>query len=215
MKLWLPVGLFVAVAAWMVFAAHSPSDKQGLYTIQNDVQFNEVLGKVRDLIQQPIVNFDSGVKLTDQQVKDLKEGETLIKQMVAYAPANFGPYVMLAKTQRALGEMDQALRNYQQALDMAPKDSNEPSVVITIAEVKFDLGSYYYERSEYDKADKLVDEAIGAVPDNAKYLSTSAAIKSQIGKPNEARTLVDRALKLNPNDATAKSLDVELKRIGH
>lgn len=215
MKHWPLIVVFIAVAAWMAFSGRTPTGDEGLFSITDGQQFNDVLLQVRELSQEPILTFDAGGKLTADQVDHLKEGKNLIRKLIAFAPTNFAPYVMLAKTQRALGETEEATRNYLQALELIPKDSKDPDVVLTGAEVKYDLSTYYYERNEYEKAETLADEAIGTMPTNARYLSGAATIKSQLGKPNEARRLVDMALQYDPNDATARNLDIELRRLGY
>ncbi len=207
--------LFIGLAAWMIVAGRQPTGEEDRYKILTGEQFDAALAKVRDLTQDPILKFDEGRKLTEKQVDDLKEGAKKIQQLIAFEPTNFVPYVMLAKSQRALGQAEEAARNYQQALLLLPKEIKDQDTLWTAAEVNYDLGTHYYENGEYKKAEQYALEAVQMINTHPKYLVGLAAIQAQLGKFKDARTLLDSAMQIDPDNEFSKSLDAELKTVGH
>ena len=208
------VVVFLGICAWMFYAAHQTTGDEGLYSILNDQQFDETFKTVRDMTQQPILDFDSGKKLTQAELDELKKSKELIRRLITYNPTGFPAYVVMAKTERALGEQKEAVRNYEQALLQIPANSTDPNVLWTAAEIRYDLGTYYYESGDLKQAEPLAEEAVLRFPTNARYLSGLAAIKAQLGKFAEARLRVQQALAIDSNDPTARELDAELKKSG-
>lgn len=214
MKHWPFAVALAAIGVWMVAAGRQPTGEEGRYAIVDDVQYAALLADVRDKTQQPILDFDAGFKLSSTQVQNLKDSIKKIKQLIAFEPTNFGPYVMMAKTQRALGNSSEAVRNYEQALILLPDEYADQETLWTAAEVNYDLGTHYYEVSDYKQAEPYALQAVQLINDHPKYLVGLAAIQSQLGKLKDARALVDAAKAIDPDNAFTKSLDEELKRAG-
>ncbi len=215
MKFWPALVLFAALVGWMLIAGRQPTGDEDVYKIISLDQYNAALATVRDLTQDPILKFDEGKQLTKDQLDNLKVGAKKIRQMIAFEPTNFGPYVMMAKSQRALGNAEEAVRNYKQALLLLPKEMTDEETLWTAAEVNYDLGLYYYENGEDKKAEPYALQAVQLVNTHPKYLVGLAAVQAQLGKLKEARILLDTAMKIDPNNTFSKSLDEELKKAGH
>jgi tetratricopeptide (TPR) repeat protein len=214
MKYWPVIVALVAVAVWMVAAGRVTTGEEGRYSIVTDEQYVATLAEVRDKTQQPILDFDAGFKLSTTQVQNLKDSIEKIQQLIAFDPTNFGPYVMMAKTQRALGNSSEAVRHYEQALILLPSEYSDQETLWTAAEVNYDLGTHFYEASDYKRAEPYALQAVQLINDHPKYLVGLAAIQAQLGKLKDARALVDAALAIDPENAFTKSLDDELKRAG-
>jgi tetratricopeptide (TPR) repeat protein len=207
--------LFIGLATWMIVAGRKPSGDEDTFKILTAEQFDAALSKVRDLTQDPILTFDEGKKLTSSQLDDLREGTEKIKQLIAFEPTNFGPYVMMAKSQRALGRAEEAVRNYKQALLLLPKEIKDQETLWTAAEVNYDLGTHYYELGDFRKAEEYALEAVLLINTHPKYLVGLAAIQAQLGKLKDSRALLDSAMQIDPDNEFSKSLDAELKKAGY
>jgi tetratricopeptide (TPR) repeat protein len=214
MRYWPVIIALAAVAVWMIAVGRVPTGEEGRYSIVTDEQYVATLAEVRDKTQQPILDFDAGFKLSTTQVQNLKDSIKTIQRLIAFDPTNFGPYVMMAKTQRALGNSSAAVRNYEQALILLPSEYSDQETLWTAAEVNYDLGTHFYEVSDYKRAEPYALQAVQLINDHPKYLVGLAAIQAQLGKLKDARALVDAALALDPENAFTKSLDDELKRAG-
>lgn len=211
MKYWPLLLVFAAIGAWMYFAAGAPSPDKGLFSILDDDQYRQVMAKVQELTTQPLVDVEEGRKLTETQRKNLERGVQLTKQLIAFQPREFGPYFVLAKAQKALGAVDNAIRNCEQALLLVPKNSDSPEVQSVAAQIEHTVAIYYYEKGLYQQAEAHADNAVKAFVTNPDFLAGAAAIKAQLGKLDDARLYVDTALAIDPNNLTAKDLDIALK----
>ncbi|MEH1997294.1 MAG: tetratricopeptide repeat protein [Nostoc sp.] len=103
----------------------------------------------------------------------------------------------LAKAQEHIGEVEEALYNYQEALKFC-SDEYE----IEKATILHDLGNLYVKQGNYQQALKVcqqvikIDEKDNNKLAKAKSLSQMADIKRELGEPEEALKLYIEALKL-------------------
>ncbi|MCH8979544.1 MAG: hypothetical protein IH945_09935 [Armatimonadetes bacterium] len=206
MKYWVMGGAFVALCVWMILAAGGPRGGDGLYSIHNAVQYNEGLATVRELTEGPIVAFNAGQSLGPEETQALEEGREVAKRLTAYEPRAFGPAFLLANIEQALGDAEEAGRNYHQALLLIPKNTGDPSLRQTEAHIRFNLGRHYFNRNEFLKAEQYADEALVLQHNSSLYHTSAAQIKMRLQKRADARRLVEHALEIDPEDAVAKEL---------
>jgi tetratricopeptide (TPR) repeat protein len=91
-------------------------------------------------------------------------------------------------------EMDRALELARTAHDAAP---NDPSVADT-------LGWIYYKRGSYDSALPLLTDSAAKLTENPEVLLHLGMTQQKLGKTEEARVSLEKALKINPNVAGAE-----------
>ena len=198
----------------MITAGRTPTGEEDLYSILSDAEYNQALKQVQELTQLPITMYDEGSKLSAGQIEDLRKGIELTKKLIAFQPTQFGPYFVMAKAQKALGNVDEAIRNGEQALLLVPMDAQDLETQSVVAEIAHVVSVYYYDTGKYERAEQLSDQAVQLFTTNPDYLAGAAAIKSQLGKLDDARLYVDTALAIDPKNPTALELDGELKRVG-
>ena len=206
MKYWALGGAFAAVCVWMVLAAGGPKGGEGLYSIQSAVQYNQGLATVRELTEGPILAHNAGRALSVEQTEALEEGREVARRLTAYQPREFGPAFLLANIEQALGNADEAGRNYHQALLLIPKNTGDKNLRQTEAHIQFKLGQHYYNRDEFARAEVHADFALALEHNSSLYHIAAASIKMRLDKPAEARQLVEHALEINPDDSEAKEL---------
>jgi tetratricopeptide (TPR) repeat protein len=199
----------------MMAVGRQPTGEEDLYSILGDDEYNQVLALVQDLTQGPITQVDSGLKLNPQQVEDLQRGIDLTKQLIAYQPTQFGPYFVMAKSQYALGNIDEAIRNGEQALLLIPTEDPGQEVLSVHAELAHTLATYYYDKGSYKRAEELADTAVQIHTTNPDYLATAGAIKAQLGLQADAREYANLALALDPKNVNAIELDKALREAGY
>ncbi|MCH7945532.1 MAG: hypothetical protein IIC73_05890 [Armatimonadetes bacterium] len=199
-----------AVCVWMVLAAGRRQGDEGLYSIQNPAQYNAGLTTVRELTGGPIRAHDAGRALSGEQTMALEEAREVARRLTAYEPRAFGPAFLLANIEQALGNADEAGRNYHQALLLIPKDTGDQNLRQTEAHIQFKLGQHYYNRNEFSKAEMYADAALALQHNSSLYHTAAARIKMRLDKRAEARRLVEHALEIDPEDAAAKELSERL-----
>lgn len=93
----------------------------------------------------------------------------------------------------AMGNWDQIIGQYNTILQVDPKN--------TI--VNYRLGVIYYERRQYDKAEKYLKKVINLYPFDHDTLLMLGWVKYRQGDNKQAEMLFNKALLANPSDASA------------
>ena len=206
MKYWVLGAAFVGVCVWMVFAAGRPQGSERLYSIWSAAHYNQDLARLHDLTEGPTAAYSAGRTLSGEQAQALEEGREVARRRTAYEPRACGPAFLLANIEQALGNADEAGRNYHQALLLIPKSTGDQNLRQTEAHIRFNLGWHYYNRNEFSKAELYADSAVELQHNSSLYHTAAARIKMRLNKRADARELVEHALEIDPEDAAAKEL---------
>jgi tetratricopeptide (TPR) repeat protein len=111
---------------------------------------------------------------------------------------NLKPYSIEAKfgfvyPASALGNWDQVITQYNEILAVDPQNS--------IANYR--LGSIYYGRKDYAKAEKYLEKVVNLYPFDYDSLVLFAWTNLKLGKTREAQVLFNKVLLNRPKDASA------------
>lgn len=93
----------------------------------------------------------------------------------------------------ALGNWDQVIAQYNDILAIDPMNSS----------VNYRLGSIYYGRKDYAKADKYLEKVVNLYPFDYDGLILYAWTQYRLGKLREAQVLFNKTLLNRPNDSSA------------
>jgi tetratricopeptide (TPR) repeat protein len=91
------------------------------------------------------------------------------------------------------GELDQAIAEFQTAIQLDPKD----------AKAHYNLGLAYQQQDKLDEAAAAYQEAIGLDPDLANAHNNLGHIYYTQGRPEQAIAEYQEAIRINPDDDTA------------
>lgn len=130
--------------------------------------------------------------------ESLKKAEQLLDKSIALDP-NFARayvglawvytyYIQLGITDSVPNTVDKMLAVSQKAVTLDPDDGETHEV----------LGQAYLFRAELDKAISAYERGESLAPNNADILVNAAWAWPQLGRPEHAVELADRALRLNP-----------------
>lgn len=93
----------------------------------------------------------------------------------------------------ALGNWDQVIRQYNDILAIDPQNSL----------VNYRMGSIYYGRKDYARAEKYLEKVINLYPFDYDSMILYAWTHFQLGKLREAQVLFNKVLLNKPKDASA------------
>ncbi len=93
----------------------------------------------------------------------------------------------------ALGNWDQVINEYNEILAIDPQN--------TVA--NFRMGSIYYGRKDYAKAEKYLEKVVNLYPFDYDGLALYAWTNLRLGKMREAQVLFNKALLNRPKDSSA------------
>lgn len=178
--------------------------------IHNEGEWQEVFQQVHDLTIGPLSKMANGEALTGEDLHALEQSEPLTRGLVAFAPQNFSTRVILAQTLAALGRLDEAMEEYKFAVNLVPLGENE-EIDFLVGECYGQMAGISHSRMEYEQALKYIDEALLRSPGSVKHLINKGSVLIELNREEDARSSLNQALELSPNNQDAKDL---LKLIG-
>lgn len=173
--------------------------------IHNDGEAQEVFGEVHNLTIGPLSKMANGEPLNGEDIHSLEESEPLTRGLVAFAPKNFSTRVILAQTLAALGRVDEAMVEYKVAVDLVPLNENE-EIDFLVGECYGQMAGIMYSKQQPDQALKYIDEALLRSPASTKHLINKASILVDLGRNDDAASILKQALEFEPENSDAKDL---------
>ncbi|HQL78767.1 MAG TPA: tetratricopeptide repeat protein [Verrucomicrobiota bacterium] len=132
--------------------------------------------------------------LTRQQLRHWQDSETLFRQVVAATRDNYVAHKALGDALGEKGQMDEAIRQYQQALRLRPDD---PGVLNN-------LGLVLFKQGQPDEAIRQYEQSLRLQPDNAHAHNNLGVVLASQGQTNEARRRFEQAVRLQADYAEAR-----------
>lgn len=217
---WFKLSLF----AFVIFAIAGCSKSSDVPVYASSAEYSDNLEKAEGLSRIALERFENGEVLSAEDKSKLAESLKLFEGLIAFTPDMFGAYFGAGKIEMALGRPEKAFVHFQNFLQYAPPNPDD-AFKPAIAEAHVTLANIFEDQGELEKVDEHAEMAFkayaahpGALALKASVLLRQAsALRAQ--KPSnadaekeaktiedEAHTLVDKALKLDPNNSRAKSL---------
>ena len=103
-----------------------------------------------------------------------------------------------------LGDLDASIDNHTSAVELAPNDYLSRS---NLGDALWIAGRAEDARREFETAEAMAEEALGVNPNDPFTMMDLAWIRAILDKPEAARTLMDRALELAPDDPYTHYID--------
>ena len=128
-----------------------------------------------------------------QQVGYWKESETLFRHALAVTKDNWLAHINLGEALDAKGQIDEAIRHYEEALRLRP---DHPSTHIN-------LGAALNDRGDTDEAIRQYQEALRLKPDHAQAHNNLGIALGRKGQTGEAIIQFQEAIRLKPDYAEA------------
>lgn len=174
--------------------------------ITSDQQYREMLEKTRILSAAPLARVEAGEPLDEVSVKALIEAQGYFDQMSTYTPEKLGPYLGAMKISHALGNDQDVLTRFGKLgdrLDLPPKTPEDIAV----------RGALFGEAArssnlmgKFEDGLKYASEAVVLDPANPNYAAELASANLQLKHTEEARKIVEGALKTAPDHPRLRDL---------
>jgi Flp pilus assembly protein TadD len=131
--------------------------------------------------------------LTRQQIGYWRDSETLFRHALAVTDNNYGAHIGLGVALREKGQIDEAIRHFQEAVRLQP----------AYADAHNNLGVALGETGQIDEAIRQYQEAIRLQPDNADAHNNLGVALARKGQMDEAISQFQEATRLKSDDAEA------------
>ncbi|MBI5465757.1 MAG: tetratricopeptide repeat protein [Candidatus Kerfeldbacteria bacterium] len=132
-----------------------------------------------------------------QVARALEQFDLAIKYKANYTPAHFNQ--VLAYEQQ--GKLDEAVDKLERMREFNPQD----------IDVLYELGSLYYTRAQYDKAEEVFGTITSLVPNYANAHFGLALTYQKKSEKDKAVAELERVLQLNPDNKDIKKLIEDIK----
>jgi tetratricopeptide (TPR) repeat protein/TolB-like protein len=103
-----------------------------------------------------------------------------------------------------LGDLDAAIANHRQAVELAPNDALTHS---NLGDALWIAGHHDEATQSFEAAEKLVVAAFDVNPNDANRQMDLAWIRAMLGQVDTARTLIERSRSLSPDDPYVNFID--------
>ncbi|MBX3095487.1 MAG: hypothetical protein KF812_01365 [Fimbriimonadaceae bacterium] len=202
------VGLVAVVAVvglYSVFAPPPPDPN----AITNEEKYREVYAEAIDQALPLMEVLDSGVALSEAQLRALDEAGDKLDQVNKFRPDDFRSYVLLSRIRLALGDDESAKAAYRQAeLNLPTRiPDNERT---EFAEIQYGFAEVGYQLGEYERAATQLNQAINLVP-HPKYDLLKARILVQQQAYDAAMEILN-SLRLDAEQGEAADQLIEFIR---
>jgi tetratricopeptide (TPR) repeat protein len=148
----------------------------------------------------PWANYYYG--LCAYQLKRYKEAAIAFSVCVGAAPKLAGCYYSRALALAALGHTDDAIRDYDRALQIDP----------SMGAALLNRGMLHFQRKQYDRALADLKQALSADANPAVVNYDLALVYLARSEPENAIACAERALQLDPHDEQAALLLKKLRK---
>lgn len=132
--------------------------------------------------------------LTRQQLGHWQESETVFRHAAAVTRDNYVAYKALGDALAGKRKMDEAIRQYEQALRLRPDDSG----------LHNNLGLALLQQGQTNEAIRQYQHALRLQPDNAHAHNNLGIALASLGQTNEAQQQFETAIRLQEDFAEAR-----------
>ncbi|HED35564.1 MAG TPA: sulfotransferase family protein [Gammaproteobacteria bacterium] len=120
---------------------------------------------------------------------DFEEAELISRQVLANVPDNAYAHHIYGSALQCLGQMEQAISEYKKAIKLDP----------LLIEAHYFLGNIYQLTDERELAAESYKVAVKLNPNFFEALNNLGAVLIELHQPIEAKQILDRALKIDPD----------------
>ncbi len=164
------------------------------YTLEREGKNKDALAVVKKVYNES--NYEINLRLgwlaymSGQFTESVSYYNNAIEKYPLSVEARLGLVLPLS----ALGNWDQIIEQYIAILKVDPQNTV----------VNYRLGVIYYERKQYDKAEKYLKKVINLYPFDHDTLLMLGWVKYRQGDNSQAKILFNKALLANPADTSAR-----------
>lgn len=164
------------------------------YAFESRGNFAEAITIMKSIYQEDSYVINVRLGWVSYLAGQFTESSAYYQKAIKLKPYAIEPKIGFANPASALGNWDQIVAQYNDVLAIDPQN--------TI--VNYRMGSIYYGRKDYAKAEKYLERVINLYPFDFDSMVLYAWTNFSLGKLREAQVLFHKALLIRPNDPSAK-----------
>ena len=209
---WLAPVAFVGFLALALLLSNQPAPAPyGGTMITSDAEYEATKAKMEDLSLKRLQAYQSGQKLSEDDLKALRQAGDMVDKMILYSPVLTGLQFLSGKIHHVLGEDTIAADRFKQCTLIADNEisqhlNEKAAISQTAAECGYQLSQLQLLKGQIKEALASAEAAVKAVPNSADYLTARASALNELRRTDEAKKDLTLALKLDPSNSRARGL---------
>ena len=156
--------------------------------------FTDAISSMKSIYQEDSYEINVRLGWVTYLAGQFTESSAYYQKAIKLKPYAIEARIGFANPASALGNWDQVISEYNQVLSIDPQNTT----------VNYRMGSIYYGRKDYAKAEKYLEKVVNLYPFDFDSMVLYAWTNYRLGKLREAQVLFNKALLMRPNDASAK-----------
>jgi tetratricopeptide (TPR) repeat protein len=199
-----PAGFIIIVLAVVILSGlHEEQGPHGEHLIRSDSEYQDILVRARSLSEKPLVAFDAGQPLSNDELQNVRESAKLFEELSLYRPDKMAPPFGAARCHLMLGENQTAEEDFHQCIANVRNESNPQNfknVSALEAEAHYFLGQCYILDHKYQQAKNETDIALTSRPNIPNYLIVRARAEIQLNELKQAEFDLQSVKVLDPKN---------------
>ena len=164
------------------------------YAYESRGNFMDAITAMKSVYQEDSYEINVRLGWVTYLAGQFTESSAYYQKAIKLKPYAIEARIGFANPASALGNWDQVISEYNQVLSIDPQNTT----------VNYRMGSIYYGRKDYAKAEKYLEKVVNLYPFDFDSMVLYAWTNYRLGKLREAQVLFNKALLMRPNDASAK-----------
>ncbi len=163
------------------------------YAYENKYEYIKAIESLKKVYNTDSYEMNLRLGWLYYQAKNYKESVNYYNKAIIILPLSIEAKLGYAFPAYAMGNKEMVIRKYKEILSIDPNNYYG----------NYRLGSLYFERQDYQEANKYFDKLINLYPFDYDIVIMSAWTYFRLNKLREAKVLFNKALLNRPDDASA------------
>jgi tetratricopeptide (TPR) repeat protein len=164
------------------------------YAFESRGNFTDAITAMKGVYQEDSYEINVRLGWVTYLAGQFTESSAYYQKAIKLKPYAIEAKIGFANPASALGNWDQVITQYENVLAIDPQNTT----------VNYRLGSIYYGRKDYAKAEKYLEKVVNLFPFDFDSMVLYAWTNYRLGKLREAQVLFNKALLIRPSDTSAK-----------
>jgi len=163
------------------------------YAFESRGNFSDAITSLKAVYQEDSYEFNLRLGWVTYLAGLFTESSAYYQKAIKLKPYSIEAKLGFANPASALGNWDQVISEYNEILNIDPQNTT----------VNYRMGSIYYGRKDYTKAEKYLEKVVNLYPFDYDSMILYAWTEYRLGKLREALVLFNKVLLMRPKDVSA------------
>lgn len=205
----MPVCIIGGLAVLIMLSNRPAKTSDGIPVVADDNAYNQTAQQALQLGTNIVPAYDRGDPISDADQRTMLKSGQLLDAANGWHPERAGFFLEAGRAYLIAGQTEAADERLRQCISNGARRGTDISTE-GIAEAMFLLSICRGQENEWKSAYELVNAADKGRPNVATYITQKASAALQLKQKDEAKTLLAKALAIDPNYKRAQQLKMLL-----